>query len=148
MVDIVITEAFYWTSRSTSSLCKQFRKTIKGIFSGRGYNVGGKRCLKAGLKCYFPKESGCLFTHSPMDGKVVATNRLLKEKPKDVSSNCTSILTTLNESDRKCDAVLTGDSTAELILPLVKGKEVKIFQVQHHGASSNSSCSKNDQKKY
>ena len=44
----------------------------------------------------------------------------------------------INQSERKCDAVLTGDSTAGEILPLVEGKEIGIFQVPHHGSCLNS----------
>ena len=53
---------------------------------------------------------------------------------KGADANETSILTVINESD----VVLTGDSNAKAILPLVEGKEIRIFQVPHHGSTFNS----------
>lgn len=98
-------------------------------------------CLRPGLNCYFPKESGCLLRCTARDRTVRCiqpSETFVKEAPKHVDANETSILTVINQHDRKCDAVLTGDSTAIEILPLVEGKEIGIFQVPHHGSSSNS----------
>ena len=66
------------------------------------------------------------------------SENFLKPKPESANVNETSILTVVNESERSCDVVFTGDSTTREILPLVKGKEIGIFQVPHHGSSVNS----------
>ena len=98
-------------------------------------------CLRPGLNCHFPTETGCLFTCTRARGdtlKVRCTQQSdTYPKPERVDVNATSILTVINESERKCDVVLTGDSNANAILPLVKGKEIRIFQVPHHGSSYN-----------
>ena len=93
--------------------------------------------LTPGLKCYFPKAPGCLFRCTP-NGCIQLSHIFLEKKPVGIDINETSILTTINESRRTCDVVLTGDSRADLILPLVENKNIGIFQVPHHGSSSNS----------
>lgn len=134
--DIVLTEAFKW--RSTHRTCTEFIRLINNMcycpFPARG-SFGE---LTPGLKCYFPTESGWLLRCTPNVRCIQPSEIFIKEKPKGIDTNETSILTTINESERKCDAVLTGDSRADLILPLVEGKEIGIFQVPHHGSSSNS----------
>ena len=137
--DVVITEAFYW--RSKRNVCTKFLKLMDEVYFDREYIIGGTTCLRPGLNCYFPKEPGCLLRCTTRDGKgrrIQPSEIFLKENPKHVDANETSILTVINQSKRKCDAVLTGDSTAEEILPLVEGKEIGIFQVPHHGSSFNS----------
>ncbi len=138
--DIVITRAFYWTSRDKPS--EDFTKLIDSAYSTR-YDIKiNKRSSDCpGLNWYFPTETGCLFTCTPKGDelKVSCTQRSKTyPKPKGVDANGTSILTVINESERECDVVLTGDSNAKAILPLVEGKEIRIFQVPHHGSSCNS----------
>ena len=136
--DVLVTEAFYW--RSKNKVCTKFLKLMEKVYSGRDTIVDAM-CLRPGLNCYFPKEPGCLFRCTTTDDKgsfIQPSETFFKENPKHVDVNETSILTVINQSERKCDAVLTGDSTAEEILPLVEGKEIGIFQVPHHGSSSNS----------
>ena len=136
--DIVITKAFYWISRGKP--CEEFIKLIDRAYPIR-YDVEVKICLRSGLNCHFPTETGCLFTYTPRED-VLEISRTQRSKifPKleRVDVNATSILTVFNESKGKCDVVLTGDSTAKEILPLVEGKEIRIFQVPHHGSSYNS----------
>ena len=136
--DIVITKAFYWRSRD--KLCKQFTKLIDNAYTTRN-DIEVATCLRPGLNCHFPTETGCLFRCAPRDNKVKyihPSESFLKEQPEGIDDNKTSILTIVNESTRKCDVVLTGDSNAKEILPFVEGKEIRIFQVPHHGSSANS----------
>ncbi len=136
--DVVITEAFYW--RSKQVVCTRFLKLMDRLYHKRDTS-GAATCLTSGLKCYFPKESGCLLRCTARDDRVrriQPSETFVKEAPKQVDANETSTLTVINQTERKCDAVLTGDSTATEILPLVEGKEIGIFQVPHHGSSSNS----------
>ena len=136
--DVVITEAFYWKSKK--DVCTRFLKLMDKVYNKRDIS-GTATCLTPGLNCYFPKESGCLLRCTARDDKVRCiqpSETFVKEAPKHVDANETSILTVINQSERKCDAVLTGDSTAREILPLVEGKEIGIFQVPHHGSYSNS----------
>ena len=143
--DIVITKAFYWTSRDTP--CEEFTKLIESAYSAREYMyIEGENlmCLTLGLNCHFPMETGCLFSKRYVyDLKARHTQQLETfPKPKGVDANETSILTVINESKGKCDVVLTGDSTAKEILPLVGGKKIGIFQVPHHGSLHNSRLEK------
>ena len=135
--DMVITEAFYWRAKALTKFIEQIdsvcveEDVVKETIS-----------LRAGLNCYFPKETGHLLRCKPKDEVrcIQSSEVFLKTKPKGINANETSILTTINcnESKRKCDAVLTGDSNAKEILPFVEGKEIGIFQVPHHGSSANS----------
>ena len=137
--DVFVTEAFYWKSKH--NVCTKFLQLMDKVYPERYIITGGTTCLRPGLNCYFPKEPGCLLRCMTRDGKgrcIQSSEIFLKENPKHVDANETSILTVINQSERKCDAVLTGDSTAEEILPLVEGKEIGIFQVPHHGSISNS----------
>ena len=137
--DVVLTRAFYWRSRD--KMCEEFTTIIDSTCSKRTDNIEHKTCLSPGLQCHFPKEQGCLLSYTPKDDKSKATPTQqppTPSKPKDADTNETSILTVINESKGKCDVVLTGDSNAKAILPLVEGKEIRIFQVPHHGSSFNS----------
>ena len=134
--DIIITNAFYWESRDKQ--CEEFTKLIESAYPTRDDAV---KCLRPGLNCYFPTEAGILFRcstkHDDVKVRPIQQSNAFP-KPKGVDTNETSILTVINESEKKCDIVLTGDSTTKQILPLVEGKEVRIFQVPHHGSSCNS----------
>ena len=138
--DIVATKAFYWTSRDKP--CEDFMKLIHSAYSIRDdIEVQTLTCLRPGLNCHFPTEMGCVFRCAPKGNDLKVRRTQQSEtypKPKAVDANATSILTVINESERKCDVVLTGDSTTKEILPLVEGKEIGIFQVPHHGSSHNS----------
>lgn len=70
-----------------------------------------------------------------------------------ISSNESSIITTINEVDDSFDVMLTGDSTADIIQKLLhigKGAtkatptkpHIKVFQVPHHGSKCNSGLKK------
>ncbi len=137
--DMVITRAFYWTSRTKE--CEKFMELIDRAYPKR-YDIEVKKCLRpaAGLNCHFPTEMGCLLPRGD-DLQVRCTQQSeTYRKPKGADTNETSILTVINESKRKCDVVLTGDSNAKEILRLVEEKEIiRIFQVPHHGSSDNSS---------
>ena len=138
--DIVITKAFYWTSRDKP--CEELTKLVDRAYPKRyDFEVETCLCLRSGLNCHFPTEMGCLFTCMPRSdvSKVSRTQRSKTyPKPECVDANATSILIVINKTERKCDVVLTGDSNAKEILPLVEGKEIRIFQVPHHGSSHNS----------
>ena len=148
--DVVITEAFYW--RSKQDVCTRFLKLMDRLYHKRDTS-GVAICLSPGpgLNCYFPKESGCSLrcrarddtvrpsaVDKPLVRRIQPSETFTKEAPKQVDANETSTLTVVNQSERKCDAVLTGDSTTREIMPLVEGKEIGIFQVPHHGSSLNS----------
>ena len=138
--NVVITEAFYW--RSKQDVCTRFLKLMDRLYHKRDI-IGVAKCLSPGpgLNCYFPKESGCLLRCRARDDtvrRIQPSEIFTKEAPKQVDANETSTLTVINQSERKYDAVLTGDSTTREILPLVEGKEIGIFQVPHHGSLLNS----------
>ena len=140
--DIVTTKAFYWTSRDKP--CEDFMKLIHSAYSMRDdIEVQMSTCLRPGLNCYFPTEMGCVFRCTPkyhsdnLKGRRTQQSEIYP-KPNAIDANATSILTVINESKGKYDVVLTGDSNAKEILPLVQGKEIRIFQVPHHGSSYNS----------
>ena len=137
--DVIVTEAFFWRSRD--EMCTKFLKLLDRVHTTRYPIETASTCLTPGLRCYFPSEPGCMFRCIPRDGRprrVQPLEALLKEKPRHFNANETSIITVINESERKCDVVLTGDSTTKEILPRVEGKDIGIFQVPHHGSSSNS----------
>ena len=118
---------------------RRFHKSIDRAYSTR-YDIKVETCLRPGLNCHFPTETGCLFRCTPRgdDLKVRCTQQSETfPKPERVDANATSILTVINKTERKCDVVLTGDSNAKAILPLVEDKEIRIFQVPHHGSSYN-----------
>ena len=126
---IVITKAFYRDKK-----CEGFTKLLDSTYSGN--EIEGAEYLSPGLQCHFPTELGCLFRCTPKHENLKVTRtQQLKTFPK---PNETSILTIINEYEGKCDVVLTGDSIAKIILPLVEGKEIRIFQVPHHGSSDSS----------
>ena len=140
--DIVTTKAFYWTSRDKP--CEDFMKLIHSAYSMRDdIEVQTSTCLRPGLNCHFPTEMGCVFRCTPkyhsdnLKGRRTQQSEIYP-KPNAIDANATSILTVINESKGKYDVVLTGDSNAKEILPLVQGKEIRIFQVPHHGSSYNS----------
>ena len=121
-------------------MCTKFLKQTDKVYFTRKI-IRGATHLRPGLKCYFPKEMGCLLgctSEADKLGRAQPSKTFLKENPKHVDVNEASILTVINQSERKCDVVLTGDSTAKEILPLVEGKEIGIFQVPHHGSISTS----------
>lgn len=93
--------------------------------------------LSTGLNCHFSNEQGMWIRCISQNDKPIAPKISTKEKPKHVTSNETSILTALNASEDRCDAMLTGDSTAKEIMPHLS-KNVGILQVPHHGSSINS----------
>ena len=160
--NIVLTGAFYRDKKYEKFTTLIDHATREDIDDKRQCHT-----LTHGLDCHFRKEKGCVLRYTPKDDKLKATPTqelptLLKPKDGDTSIpkddvnetskpidddinetqdadvNETSILTVINESERKCDVVLTGDSNAKAILPLVEGKEMRIFQVPHHGSSFNS----------
>ena len=136
--NIVITEAFFWIGEKgkTNAEVSKLMVQIRNVYLTRDVIVK-TRCLRAGFNCYFRNVSGCLFGCAcmPKADKSISTHLSEpKQKPKGIDANETSILTTINESKRRCDAVLTGDSNFKEILPLVEGKEIGIFQVPHHGS--------------
>ena len=136
--DLVITRALFWRYRHRA--CKRFINLVYKTYHREDVKL--QTSVTPGLTCHFPRELGCLCRHlPPKEDRIYIYRRLFNFFPNSdgINADESSILTALNDSGGKCDVVLTGDSYADLIMPLVRGKTIGIFQVPNHGTFYSSS---------